>query len=338
MKSLPILLFVGTQSSFAAICLIASVTPSFEPATELVPAITVLSALVSLFWITRRRIFPVWAAAVSAIVAATLMASFGAVAARAARAWPLPGAGSDIQILSLNVWFENRDLTRILALVDAENPDIIVLTEAGEAALSQLAAALPGYPARFTCEAMPYCGVAIFSRLPGRAIEGGADLAAGLTRPPGNWGAIPLAAAEFRIPGSQDDWFPVIGAHVLRRGGTSADAASISALLEAVSDLEHPDRAILAGDFNAPDWSWALRRVDEGVPLKRRTFGVRTWPAPASPLRRYSPLAIFGIDHVFAGSAWSTAKVRRGPDVGSDHYPVLSAFRRLEERRPPGGE
>lgn len=338
MRSPSVLLFIAALTTLTAICLLASIAPPFEPVTELVPVIAVLALLLSLAWIVRRQTFPLWAAIAGASVTATLLVSFGAVGIRGASTGLGQVGNPDIRILSLNLWFENRDLTPTLALIEAEAPDVIVLTEAGEAALMQLAAALPGYPSRFTCEAMPYCGVAIFSRLPGRAIGGGADLAAGLSRPPGNWGAIPLAAAEFRIPGSEDGWFPVIGVHVLRRGGMSADVSSISAVLDAVSGLEDVGGAILAGDFNATDWSWAMRRMDKRLSLKRRTFGIRTWPAPASPLRRYSPAPIFGIDHVFAGPAWSTTDVRRGPDVGSDHYPVLSAFRRVSERRPPAGE
>lgn len=320
----------------ATAALAAKVLPVLEPATETVPWTAGAAGLLLLVWLFRRRTVPRTTALGCALVAATLAVGFGPVGWRAASLPRPSGQAADLRVMSLNVWFENRETRRTLELIRAYDPDILILTEAGEAVLEQLSRELPDHPFRYTCEKMPYCGVAILSRLPGRALPGGADLSDGLTRPPGDWGVIPSAAAEFRH--ADGEWFPVVAVHLLRRGGLSADSRSIEEALRIISGLEHPERAILAGDFNASDWSWGLRRIDESIGLQRRTFGVRTWPSPSSPVRERLPLALFGIDHVLAGDTWETISVRRGPDVGSDHYPVLSAFRKVGERRPGAGE
>jgi endonuclease/exonuclease/phosphatase (EEP) superfamily protein YafD len=77
---------------------------------------------------------------------------------------------------------------------------------------------------------------------------------------------------------------------------------------------------ILAGDFNSTPWSFARRRDDRDFGLVRRTRALFTWPLAG---RHRPPFPVLPIDHVYAGPAWATVGVARGPRVGSDHYPVL---------------
>lgn len=81
------------------------------------------------------------------------------------------------------------------------------------------------------------------------------------------------------------------------------------------------ERLILTGDFNLTPWSRELRRLDRGLGLIRRDRAVPTWPAQL--FGRDWPLPILPIDHIYAGSGWATVKVERGPNVGSDHYPLI---------------
>jgi endonuclease/exonuclease/phosphatase (EEP) superfamily protein YafD len=83
-------------------------------------------------------------------------------------------------------------------------------------------------------------------------------------------------------------------------------------------------RMILTGDFNATPWSYAMRAGEAAVPLFRRDRAIPTFPAPRKtdePVR--APFAILPIDHVYAGPGWATVKVARGPNLGSDHYPLI---------------
>lgn len=336
MKRLIPILATGALGLTAVAAMAAQSIRPLEPATELAPWAFAAALLLVLTSIIHRQAFPAWLAMANVLIAVTLGVAFGPAVWRLAGNPHAPSAEPDLRVMSLNLWFDNRDIGPTIELVHSFDPQILLLTEAGESALEEISRALPNYTSRYTCETIPYCGVAIFSRLPGRALPGGADLSEGLSRPLGDWSGVPLVAAEFRL--SDGEWFPVLAVHLLRRNGVSADRADVEALIGSVAGLEHPERAILAGDLNSGDWSWSLRRIDEAVAPRRRTLGLRTWPAPSSPIRRLAPTALVGIDHVFAGDAWETVAVRRGPDVGSDHYPVLSAFRKAGERRPSAGE
>lgn len=78
------------------------------------------------------------------------------------------------------------------------------------------------------------------------------------------------------------------------------------------------ETTILSGDFNSTPWSFTRRREDRELGLIRRTRAVFSWPA-----WRGLPFPLLPIDHVYAGSAWATVSVRRGPKLGSDHYPIV---------------
>lgn len=84
---------------------------------------------------------------------------------------------------------------------------------------------------------------------------------------------------------------------------------------------------IVLGDFNAAAPSMALARMERDFALERRTFLLPTWPSQGIG-HRFGlgtlpvPAMFTGIDHVFAGDAWTTVSVKRGPNTGSDHRPV----------------
>jgi endonuclease/exonuclease/phosphatase (EEP) superfamily protein YafD len=82
---------------------------------------------------------------------------------------------------------------------------------------------------------------------------------------------------------------------------------------------------ILAGDLNATPWSTALTGTAQGG-LLRTTSLAPTWP-------RWGHGA-FGIpiDHVLASTHWRLGESSRGPDIGSDHYPVRTTLYWLDAR------
>lgn len=87
------------------------------------------------------------------------------------------------------------------------------------------------------------------------------------------------------------------------------------------------DNLILAGDFNAAPWSFALRRFDDESSLTRHDRAMPTWPAaPWTRLRLPAPEAFMPLDHVYSGSNWRLVSVRRGPRTGADHFPIEADF------------
>jgi endonuclease/exonuclease/phosphatase family metal-dependent hydrolase len=82
------------------------------------------------------------------------------------------------------------------------------------------------------------------------------------------------------------------------------------------------DEVIVAGDFNMPTDSAIYRQVWAGLTNAFSRcgwgFGYTEWPS--------SRVCRFGvrIDHVLTGPAWRPQRCWVGPDVGSDHLPVVA--------------
>ena len=79
----------------------------------------------------------------------------------------------------------------------------------------------------------------------------------------------------------------------------------------------HP--LIVAGDFNATPWNRSMRRLVRESPLRHAPgFWRPTWSNHV-PLWMGIP-----IDHVLAATDCRVVDRRVGPDIGSDHRPVVA--------------
>ncbi|UTP37977.1 endonuclease/exonuclease/phosphatase family protein [Phenylobacterium sp. LH3H17] len=201
--------------------------------------------------------------------------------------------------------------TQVRWLVD-QDPDVLVL-EGSEPRLR--AAILQRMPRHLTCS--PNCDVAIYSRARPAAIDrfGG-----------GRYGLGPQIAVVHFSP--SDGGHTIVGLHYARPGSVAKSSKTATAvvqsensrrMLKAVQPLPKA-RLIVAGDFNSAPWSFVRRREDAALGIERRTRALFSWPAQG-PTPPFLP-----IDHVYAGPAWKTVSVRRGPRIGSDHYPVVAVL------------
>jgi vancomycin resistance protein VanJ len=111
---------------------------------------------------------------------------------------------------------------------------------------------------------------------------------------------------------------PALAAEIEQRRQQSADAEG---WIRGLSDTP-----ILAGDFNMPVDSAIYRRYWAGYRNAFSDaglgFGYTEWPR----IRRLSSGLFFGIriDHVLTGSGWRCRRCWVGPDVGSDHLPLVA--------------
>jgi endonuclease/exonuclease/phosphatase (EEP) superfamily protein YafD len=80
---------------------------------------------------------------------------------------------------------------------------------------------------------------------------------------------------------------------------------------------------IVTGDFNSTPWSFQRRRWDRAIGIPRRERAVPSWPARNYKRLKWPGMPFLPIDHVYAGPAWATVNVRRGPRLSSDHYPLV---------------
>jgi len=227
------------------------------------------------------------------------------------------GSGRTLKLIQFNLWNLNRDPEGTARWIADEDADVVVLEEAigtgarVVAALGQryphlAAVARPGRSATMIlAKAAPSAGGELKSAAPGALVSGA-------------WATFGTGPAAFTVVGAHYTW-------PLPAGRQQAQSARLAA------DLERFDQAslIVAGDFNSTPWSFGLRRQDARFGLARRTRALFTWPAaPFMGGRLTSPVAFLAIDQVYAGSDWQSVSVKRGPRLGSDHYPVVVVLRR----------
>lgn len=219
----------------------------------------------------------------------------------------------ELKLIQFNAWGGNTRPDDAVRWLLAQDADIIVLQEASRLRDKLLAA---GY--QISCGR---CSAAVFSK---------ATPVATYAEPPRTGKSSYISSTTFDGPQGA---FTVVAVHrhwPIRFAKDRMQTANLHAYL-----AELPKgRLILAGDFNSTPWSFARRREDRDLGLIRRTRALFTWPAgQLSHNRLPAPFPYLPIDHVYAGPGWATVEVRRGPALGSDHYPVIVTL----APRPAGG-
>lgn len=230
-----------------------------------------------------------------------------------------PKGGPRLTLLTQNVWDANRDPHATARALAASGADIILLQELETPAARTVARDLERqYPYVADCGLVNrWCALAIVSRLP---ISTWSYHQGGWKAP--DWDRLVLVRATIDSPVLGR--FEVIDTKLVHPYSGDLQQSQIARLTDRVRGGDQ-DHEILTGDFNLTPWSFALGRIDRSIALIRRTRGLATWPnrlpVPGRPL--LMPLAVLPIDQVYAGAAWRTVSVVRGPRTGSDHYGVL---------------
>lgn len=221
-----------------------------------------------------------------------------------------PDAPGQLKIIQFNVWNHNSEIARTIDWMAAERPDLVILEETTPAFRRALEARTGWRSVCRDCEVMIYS--------PRQMTRGyvSAEPAVG-----------PLAHAIFHdVEGA----FDVVGVHDAWPTDGNDQQRQEARLARALDELPR-ERTILAGDFNSTPWSFARRDWDSAFRLIRRDRALFTWPAGKVLARRMSlPFAILPIDHVYAGPAWATVDIHRGPSLGSDHYPLVATLAPVE--------
>jgi len=250
-------------------------------------------------------------AAMTVVITGGLMAPEIVAAVRAPRQ---PAAGATLKLVQFNVWADNDDPDATLDWILAQKADVMLIEEGGGAAWPVVKRLRKLYPNYVTCAGKRLCDTWIFSRWPMIRQHGLRE----------HGPALSAAWATLRHPGGD---FTVAATHHLWPFPAGPQQAQ-SRLL--VRELARFDRRtlILGGDFNSTPWSFSLRRQDKALGLERRTRALASWPAGRFTRLASAPFPVLPIDQVYAGQAWKTVKVERGPVLGSDHRPVVVTLAR----------
>lgn len=211
-----------------------------------------------------------------------------------------PAAAGRIKIVQFNAFKRNIDLDRVAAWIAAQDADIVTLQEARHDLRDALVKRM-GYQVAGSKE-----HVMILSRRPRlRMVRPPLD-ASPLTYVNATY---PSESGPFEVMTTHLDW-PLYDTHPRQL----TDLASVVA-------RRPRERMILTGDFNSTPWSFGLRRADAALGLIRRDRALFSFPTHID--RWDQPPPVLPIDHVYAGPGWRTVSIERGPDLGSDHYPLV---------------
>ena len=246
----------------------------------------------------------------SALIASA--AAFALMAPEYSRAMPiLAGSHSNqVKLIQLNAWKENIDVKGTVDWLVREHPDFITMDEIRPPIVTALIHQGFHFKAGIA-------HTAIFSRH--------TAVPPTVMIPMLEWPKLPgFARADFEVqfPDRGPIKINVFAVH-LPWPTDPEERLEREALLRLVH-LYPSDDVLLAGDFNLTPWSFGLQDLDQRIGLTRRDKALFSWPGRFDPQYiKNIPFPALPIDHVYAGSNWKTVSIRRGPRVGSDHYPVI---------------
>lgn len=216
-----------------------------------------------------------------------------------------------VRALLANIHVENRDPEPLRRLIATTDPDLILLLETTPWLLDQLRDLDERYPQRLAKPRDDPFGMTLFSRLP---LSGSQWVAFGdASGPPSLVTTLHVGGQAFTLIGTHP--WPPVSAELAQ--GRNQQLQALTAQVR-----HSPPPVLVLGDLNLSPWSpWFTRLLSEaGLHDSRRGRGLQpSWPAGWPPL--WIP-----IDHALFSTGIQIRQRVIGPDIGSDHYPVIVDF------------
>lgn len=254
------------------------------------------------------RLFPaaVAAAILTAINLGVLMHAWAPPAAAAS------ASGKTVEVLLANLEAGNDRYGRMAALVERTDADVVALNELSPDWARELEPSLEGYPYRKRALLGGAYGIGLYSRLP---LEH-----ARIARFPVADGP-PTVVAELELAGEPVTF---VLTHVHTPFAGSIHERQLQALAAARPEMN--ERLVVCGDFNAVPWSGPLGdlRAEAGLHGSSDALDA-SWPT-------WGGLLGVPLDDCLTSDGVAVVSRSRGPDIGSDHYPLI-----VELAVPPGG-
>jgi endonuclease/exonuclease/phosphatase (EEP) superfamily protein YafD len=211
------------------------------------------------------------------------------------------------KLLLSNVYAGNEDSRPLLDLITAEQADFVFLQEVTGRRAEELVQLGERYPYSLNVPREDNFGISVLSRHPfenARIVES----------PPFNH---PTLVVEALISGKA---VTLVTTHpVPPLGDTAYDARNIQ--LASIAELLNSIRGarILIGDLNTTMWAYSYEQLVESTGLVdvRQGSGILpSWPT-------HLPFAMIPIDHCLVSDELLLRDIRTGPDIGSDHLPLI---------------
>jgi endonuclease/exonuclease/phosphatase (EEP) superfamily protein YafD len=226
---------------------------------------------------------------------------------------PVAAETPTLKVVAFNVWVRNQQFDRILAYLRAEKPDIVFLEEMKEEHKAVFAALADLYPTQVTChQSTNACETMLLSRFPARTQRAGPID-----------GAMPSTAiAALDIDGRTLTAIAVHVAWPFPIRGQDAQREHVLHLAASLDGFAGP--LLVGGDFNGGAWARNQRDLRERTGLIGEPGFHPTWPALPFHGIDVPQWLRLPIDHVFSRGGPVVIAAEVGPELGSDHLPLMT--------------
>lgn len=222
---------------------------------------------------------------------------------------PVEKRAPTVRCVSLNVLQGNKKYEEVERFLREMKPDVAVFQEVSPPWTDVLRGMADLYPHQFLRGRKDSKGMALLSRQPVKRLV--------FEELPGH---APIGAVIGEIQGEVP--FTILGIHSHKptsASGAESQRVYFDWLAEKCrAENAHGRPVVLMGDFNSAPWSTAFRQFIARTHLLDTSRGVlfgATWSVNL-PQRLM-------IDHAFVSPEWRVLERRVGPDVGSDHRPLI---------------
>jgi endonuclease/exonuclease/phosphatase (EEP) superfamily protein YafD len=210
-----------------------------------------------------------------------------------------------LRLVVANVEVGNRDFAAVRRLVVQTRPDLFGVTELTPVMARQLEQ-LPGYRTSVVEPRKDAYGIGVYSRVP--------LLSAKVVRLPSD--GPPTVVARLRVSGES---ITVVVTHVHTPFAGSIHVRELQALA-AAARAQLGKRVVVCGDFNTPPWTGPLRHFAADARL-HDLYGGRAWAGYSWPT--WGSFLRVPLDNCFVGKGVAVTDHHDGPNVGSDHRPLV---------------
>ncbi|MBU0533621.1 MAG: endonuclease/exonuclease/phosphatase family protein [Candidatus Omnitrophica bacterium] len=214
------------------------------------------------------------------------------------------------RILSINVNTQFGNVTKVIKVIRDYNPDIVVLEEIDDKWVSSLQSLSNPYLYSKIQSREDNFGIALYSKYPFTQADiidiGDAEVPSIFAEVATDNGRVTILATH-PLPPTSKEYF------LLR-----------NAQFEGVPEYIHKATSpvMLIGDFNTSPWSYYFGKLlkETGLKDSSKGRGVQpTWPS-------HNPILLIPIDHCLYSTGIEIIQKEIGPNVDSDHYPVIIDF------------
>lgn len=219
--------------------------------------------------------------------------------------------GPKMKLMHANVLKINGEAHKLIQLIKSEQPAVLLLEEVDQHWLDAMKVLEATYPHKLVMPRDDNFGIALYSLYP---FEGSIIYPGGSQLPSAEVTLLDSPLGPLRIYGTHP--VPPMGLRMMTMRNELL--SEISKLAQKTQQEENKSCVVL-GDFNTSPFSqtFKLTLKASGLQDSTRGFGYQsTWPAQ---------LGTFGIplDHCLHSPDLATVSRRIGPDIGSDHRPLI---------------